>query len=592
MGSSKLFQDALLEEGDPAANKSSASSHPMFHPDPTDVPWDGEERLQDRVLRMVMDKYKPLRIAPTEGEDLVDRKLKGVQTPTAPGVAPVTPSAPSTSLQLDETVADGEKDDRRLPRTPDAKPWRAVYVRPSHLGGTGTPNIYYGQFLQSASSSMAGVQGGGVGGPSSAARQKLKEAGVKVSQLPLDDPKAMRQIREGVKKLERVNKISRARDGVLDYRLGNRAAVFASSSSSSGASADGQEDGAAAQPKEADQLLAMGGGTRGWASVVEERIRAAQDAGLFKTNKLRGKPMERDIQERNPFLNSEEFFMNRIVKRQGAAPPWVELNAELEDEVGKFRYRLVEQWCRRAVRMVISSGSMRSGLEALDHSQAPPPAASSSGAAAPAVSPFGKERDTAPPLYSFIPPARTEGEQRTLDLAARYRDPEWLERERAYHAHEIQRLNEIVRRHNHLAPFHARKGLMSVDREIGDLYERARPELVRRLSAAIRDQSGAGRGADGAGADGKKEKEATRDVWGRIVAWGEARPTESGQRGGGWWGNSVGSAGERDSPVSYQDGRAGADEGAGRRRAGETPSLGLLVALRRTIDWAKERIGV
>lgn len=31
--------------------------------------------------------------------------------------------------------------------------------------------------------------------------------------------------------------------------------------------------------------------------------------------------------EKNPFIGREEFLMNRIVQRNGAAPPWVELQA-------------------------------------------------------------------------------------------------------------------------------------------------------------------------------------------------------------------------------------------------------------------------
>ena len=31
--------------------------------------------------------------------------------------------------------------------------------------------------------------------------------------------------------------------------------------------------------------------------------------------------------EGNPFIGREEFLMNRIVQRNGAAPPWVELQA-------------------------------------------------------------------------------------------------------------------------------------------------------------------------------------------------------------------------------------------------------------------------
>ena len=31
--------------------------------------------------------------------------------------------------------------------------------------------------------------------------------------------------------------------------------------------------------------------------------------------------------EKNPFVGREEFLMNRIVQRNGAVPPWIELQA-------------------------------------------------------------------------------------------------------------------------------------------------------------------------------------------------------------------------------------------------------------------------
>lgn len=41
--------------------------------------------------------------------------------------------------------------------------------------------------------------------------------------------------------------------------------------------------------------------------------------------KGRGQPIARLSEERNPFIAREEFLMNRIVQRNGAAPPWVEV---------------------------------------------------------------------------------------------------------------------------------------------------------------------------------------------------------------------------------------------------------------------------
>lgn len=38
-----------------------------------------------------------------------------------------------------------------------------------------------------------------------------------------------------------------------------------------------------------------------------------------------GKPLARAQEELNPFIGRDEYLMNRIVQRNGAAPPWVEV---------------------------------------------------------------------------------------------------------------------------------------------------------------------------------------------------------------------------------------------------------------------------
>lgn len=48
--------------------------------------------------------------------------------------------------------------------------------------------------------------------------------------------------------------------------------------------------------------------------------------GVFsKFEFQRGKPFRRTSDEMNPFVAREEFLMNRIVRKNDAAPPWVEL---------------------------------------------------------------------------------------------------------------------------------------------------------------------------------------------------------------------------------------------------------------------------
>lgn len=59
--------------------------------------------------------------------------------------------------------------------------------------------------------------------------------------------------------------------------------------------------------------------------LMNDVIQKARLEGQFKTLKGRGKPLVQITDEKNPFIAREEFLMNRIVQRNGAAPPWVEI---------------------------------------------------------------------------------------------------------------------------------------------------------------------------------------------------------------------------------------------------------------------------
>ena len=497
--------------------------------------------MQDTVLRMVMDKYKPLRIPLGDpGKNAADEKIKaGIQTPSSPFSPPTSPSTSSGSAFF-------------------VPPGTDVYVRPPHLGlGAGEdfqPSIYYGQFLKSSSSNIG-----------SDMRTKLKKAGLNPSALPLDDPKAMLKLRTGIKTAERRGKLLRARDSVLDYQL-SQLANLPSEEDSSPAEFKGDE------VSDTNRNLQLQlGHAQGWDSVIEKRIKAALDSGAFKENKLRGKPIQRDMEEKNPFLAREEYFMNRIVKRQGAAPPWVELNMELEGELGGWRMRFGEGWIRRASRMITTSSTLADGLEALSLSANAIPGEKSG-------------------EVGVMPEAKTVGQERLIDVATRYRDAEWEERERAYHVHELKRLNDLIRKHNHLAPFTARKGLMILDVELEVMYKRALPKLVFEISSILHQKQtgGVGEGSRKDGWDENLQKDGglvSYDVWGREVRKGQ----QEGMRGkgilDGWLGSSVGSkGGERGG-----EGIKGGDMGG--FKEGEVQSLGILAAIQKSLLWARSRIG-
>lgn len=75
-------------------------------------------------------------------------------------------------------------------------------------------------------------------------------------------------------------------------------------------------------------------------SLAEERIREARARGDFDNLPGRGKPIPKDIYEDSPFLDRTEYFLNRIIQRQGAAPPWVMMQQEVDTETSNFRTRL------------------------------------------------------------------------------------------------------------------------------------------------------------------------------------------------------------------------------------------------------------
>jgi len=96
--------------------------------------------------------------------------------------------------------------------------------------------------------------------------------------------------------------------------------------------------------------------------------------------------------------------MNRIVKRQGAAPPWIELQQQVEASLAAFRLSLRDAWVRRAIRMLTLSG------------------------------------------LSHLTPAHIHQASKT------FRDQEWEEKERSFLTASLKEINNQVRMYNTIAP--------------------------------------------------------------------------------------------------------------------------------------------
>lgn len=161
-------------------------------------------------------------------------------------------------------------------------------------------------------------------------------------------------------------------------------------------------------------------------------------------------------QDRNPFIAREEFLMNRIVQRQGAAPPWVEVqggasvfrtmlstssthtaSSEMESAIASFREIIRQSWTRRAIRLLTASQ----------------PAAQ-------------------------LP-------QLKLDEVSALRDAEWEARERAFHDHALEEVNALVRKYNGLAPYAVRRAYYMRDTELEKAYRDSAEDILQGLADRV-----------------------------------------------------------------------------------------------------------
>ena len=106
----------------------------------------------------------------------------------------------------------------------------------------------------------------------------------------------------------------------------------------------------------------MPGSVQGLAALANERIEDAIARGQFKNiPRGKGKNVERDYNANSPFLDTTEYFMNKIIQKQEIVPPWIEKQQELVKSAAVFRGRIRKDWKRHAARVIASKGG---GLEA------------------------------------------------------------------------------------------------------------------------------------------------------------------------------------------------------------------------------------
>ncbi|KAI9683872.1 MAG: hypothetical protein M1829_004206 [Trizodia sp. TS-e1964] len=226
---------------------------------------------------------------------------------------------------------------------------------------------------------------------------------------------------------------------------------------------------------------AMPATLQGLSSLANERIEDAIARGQFKNLPNKGKSMERDYNMSNPFLDTTEYFMNKIIQKQEIVPPWIEKQQELVKQTNVFRTRLRVEWRRHAARSIASKGGSlqdqikraESYAEAERIAAIKPPAAGLRKGTIEAVG-FLEEHQEQPPDPAVLPsPSRSH--------ASLFREVSWEKTEQAYHTLAVKSLNTIVRSYNLMAPSLAQKPYLSLDRELSSCYADVAPQIAQEI---------------------------------------------------------------------------------------------------------------
>ncbi|KAF2675243.1 hypothetical protein BT63DRAFT_420458 [Microthyrium microscopicum] len=239
----------------------------------------------------------------------------------------------------------------------------------------------------------------------------------------------------------------------------------------------------------------------GLAALANRRIDEAIARGKFK-NLPRGKELERDYNASSPFIDTTEYLMNKMIKKQDIVPPWIEKQQELATAVRVFRLRMRNDWKRHAARMIAAVGGSLDEkvqraheyalaeqdnlLQPADKEPLQPETLepisqnahlsqiSLSGQLEPSHS-ASKSRSSISEDSGAVEqePTRRPSMRRRLP----FRDTAWEATEHSFHKHSIANLNSITRSYNLIAPQLAQKPYFSLERELKACYAEVAPFL-------------------------------------------------------------------------------------------------------------------
>ncbi|KAI9800649.1 MAG: hypothetical protein M1825_003971 [Sarcosagium campestre] len=230
---------------------------------------------------------------------------------------------------------------------------------------------------------------------------------------------------------------------------------------------------------------------QGLASLANERIEDAIARGQFK-NLPRGKEaaaaLAHDSGARNPFLDTTEYFLNKMIQKQEMVPPWIEKQQELVSAVAAFRNRLRADWRRHAARTIASGGgSLDEQIRRADaYADAERDVALRRSHQAGTATKDNVETLASVDDYFGKKDAEFPDDHLRASSGV-FRDPEWERTEHAYLSLSIRHINNLTRSYNLQAPALAHKPYYTLDRELracfADVAPRVADEIRQRAAA-------------------------------------------------------------------------------------------------------------
>ena len=237
---------------------------------------------------------------------------------------------------------------------------------------------------------------------------------------------------------------------------------------------------------------------QGLASLANERIEDAIASGHFEgIQRGKGVNTQADSTANNAFIDTTEYLMNRMIKKQDIVPPWIEKQQEVSRAVERFREQLRSDWRRHAARLIASKGgSLEAQMRrARGHAAAEArlaerekTEASFKDEAPPAAEPhwatqFNSEgrlvqKPQEGQAQSQSQSEYENSERESVPHLPPLRDPEYLATERSYRELAVKELNSLIRSYNLQAPQVAQKPYLNLDRELPLCYADVAPSLA------------------------------------------------------------------------------------------------------------------